>query len=357
VDFFKSCLQHVISVALKESHNIDIKAFKLFKRVCIWDSSGWQLRNGLKKEFPGCGGSATKAGCKLQYCYDFKSNSIVHFELTNGITPDQGYGKQQLAKEVEEGDLFLFDLGFFSLITFKEIDTRGGYYLSRLDPTVRLYSEGARFELLAFLKKNKEESCQEVTLEVGDCKIKSRLIAVKLPEEERKRRIRKMKKKAKERGTIVSQQRIQLAGWNLFMTNASKKKLSLELVYSFYKLRWSIEILFKQLKSQLNIDVSNHSNANRLKCEVYSTLIVSALINCAYNLLQRELWQKEKAECSLEKTFKFFANKAHLLLDITNGTITDITSTLSRLLQMAMRSCRQDLQPSRKSSLQAIYDI
>lgn len=97
-DFFKACLERTIRITSEHSPVSRFKSLNGFGRVCVWDSSGWRLNERLSNDLPGNGGSsATNAGCKLQFCYDMKSYSIVHSELTNGITPDQRYSKEQIA--------------------------------------------------------------------------------------------------------------------------------------------------------------------------------------------------------------------------------------------------------------------
>ena len=144
---------------------------------------------------------------------------------------------------------------------------------------------------------------------MGKNKTAARVVAIKIPDEELQRRIIKLRKQAKRKKRTPSAQRIFLAGWNFFITNAPEDKLPGKQIYPLYRLRWSVEILFKQFKSQLQIHTWNHANTFRLQCEIYSTLIVSVLISYAHGLIQHTLWKEDCSECSVEKTFKFFSIK------------------------------------------------
>ena len=62
-------------------------ALDAFKRVHIFDSSGWDINPGLKHVLPGSGGGASDAHCKLQAGYEYKSGSIGFFALTWSISP------------------------------------------------------------------------------------------------------------------------------------------------------------------------------------------------------------------------------------------------------------------------------
>jgi hypothetical protein len=349
-------LEFVISATVKASYPTELPVLEAFSRVCIWDSSSWQVNEKLKKSFRGCGGSGSEAGCKIQYCYDLKSSTIVHCELTAGVVPDQRYGTENITDEVKEGDLFLFDLGYVTLKTLAGIAEKGGYFVSRLDPMAIIYVNEKRLNLHSKLRKNKSRRYLEFNALVGKNKIASRIVAIKIPEEELQGRVGKLRKQAKRKKRTPSAQRIFLAGWNFFITNAPEDKLPGKQIYPLYRLRWSVEILFKQFKSQLQIHTWNHANAFRLQCEIYSTLIVSALISYAHGLLQHSMWIEDSLECSVEKTFKFFCNKAHQLFDIAAGKITEPIKTINSLFKQALKVCSRVLQKSRTSSLQRIYE-
>ena len=355
-DFLKSCLERVIYFTVSASRHVEFPTLEAFNRVCIWDSSSWQVSEELKESYRGCGGSGSAAGCKLQYCYDVKSSSIVHCELTSGTVPDQRYGNENITAEVQRGDLFFFDLGFVTLLTLGGIAQKGAYFLARLDPMMTVSVDNKPLNLYSFLRKNKSLKHKELDVLVGSKQVGARLVIVKVPPEEVERRKRKLKKQAKRKKRNPSPQRLFLTAWNFFITNAPEDKLPKEKIYPLYRLRWSVEILFKQFKSHLQIHAWNHANIYRLQCEIYSTLIVSALISYAHGLLQHTLWKEKSAECSMEKTFKFFANKSHELFDIAYGNIDKPAALISSIIKDALRVCIRVLQKSRISSLQRIYE-
>ena len=84
VNFLKSCFEKALKLCSSNTRDNAFKGFKPFSRVCIWDSSGWHLPDSLKAKLRGNGGSSSDAGCKLQFCYDAKSSSIVHCDVTDG---------------------------------------------------------------------------------------------------------------------------------------------------------------------------------------------------------------------------------------------------------------------------------
>lgn len=322
--------------------------------MCIWDSSGWQLSPKLTETFKGHGGMGSAAGCKLQYCYEVKSSSILHSELTEATVPDQRYGKENICSLVKKGDLFLFDLGYFSFDLLFKILSQGAYFVSRLGFQQTFSIDDKRLNLISWLKKHKSENYIEANILLGDKKLPVRLVAIRLPDKEIQQRRNKIRKAAKRKNRKPSNDRLYFAAWNVFVTNAPEDKLPTQQIYPVYRLRWSVELIFKQLKSHLNIDSWNHANANRLKCEVFATLLVSALLGFCQNLIQQALWKKNQAECSLEKTIKFFSNNSHCLFQVAARTISSPIHAISQLLMKALKYCIKTKQPSRLTSISRI---
>jgi len=69
----------------------DEARFAPFARVQIADSTGFGLPESLKAQFPGAGGSGSKAGAKLQLVWDSKSHPCDHFALVPWHVPDHKY--------------------------------------------------------------------------------------------------------------------------------------------------------------------------------------------------------------------------------------------------------------------------
>ena len=72
-------------------HVCDDGLFTSFTKVYLADSTGFGLPDSLHDLFPGSGGSATKAGAKIQAVWDYKSSVFGHFALTPWNIPDQKY--------------------------------------------------------------------------------------------------------------------------------------------------------------------------------------------------------------------------------------------------------------------------
>src|SRR5439155_17119411 len=88
-------LQEMIRKALTKVQTLDQVCddglFTYFTKVYLVDSTGFGLPESLQDLFPGSGGSATKAGAKIQTVWDYKSSRFDHFALTAWNIPDNKY--------------------------------------------------------------------------------------------------------------------------------------------------------------------------------------------------------------------------------------------------------------------------
>ncbi len=107
---------------------------------------------------------------------------------------------------------------------------------------------------------------------------------------------------------------MSLCAFNLFMTNISKEILISQEICALYKLRWTIELLFKQFKSVINIDESYViSNHNRFLCELYAKLIAVCLNNICFSDCMHFQMINFNIEISFDKVYKFMKSNAELL--------------------------------------------
>ena len=354
VGFMRMCFEWLLAQVEQEKFGFDVKLLRQFRRVLVWDSSKWQVNSRLKTEFRGSGGSGKAAECKLQFCFDFRKSQIVYAEVGNGATPDQS-ARTKIVECVKHGDLLLADLGYFCIPLLKAVKEKGAFFVSRLLSSCDLrLVEGEQIcsvDLLRFLSKNDRLLDREIGLgkvRGNECPLTCRLIAVRLSAKERNKRLRQLKQSARKRGVALSKRSRMLASWSLFVTNVSAELLPAEKVYDLYRVRWSVELLFRQLKSTLRVHRCSHGNRHRLLCEVYGTMIIALLSLYTHAGLQ---WL-HKAEMSVEKVFKLLRNNAYRLLESINNN--RLMPAWISLLKMAANSCRKAYQPSRMTTLQRL---
>ena len=132
--------------------------------------------------------------------------------------------------------------------------------LSKLTPT----------QIIEKLKSQKEKYLDLEVIAGDQARTPVRLIACLLTDAQVKTRI---ERKRNRDGTRMSAEQEKLACLGLFITNVEKEKCDPASIYQFYTLRWQIELIFKTLKSVLNIHQVHAMNATRLTCVLLIRLI------------------------------------------------------------------------------------
>jgi Transposase DDE domain len=75
----------------------------------------------------------------------------------------------------------------------------------------------------------------------------------------------------------VSEEKVALCGWTVFITNVPHWLLTLQEAWVLYRVRWQIELLFKLWKSDGQIDESRSDQPYRVLTEVYAKLLAMVI--------------------------------------------------------------------------------
>src|SRR5881296_3075993 len=83
-----------------------------------------------------------------------------------------------------------------------------------------------------------------------------RLVAFRLSEESAGRHRAALREAQRKQGRLPTTDALELAGWLILITNAPADKLPAQAMSYLYRVRWQIELVFKQCKSVLRLDVT-----------------------------------------------------------------------------------------------------
>lgn len=109
--------------------------------------------------------------------------------------------------------------------------------------------------------------------------LKSRLIIHLMPSQEIEKRIRKARLNAKKkRRNSPTKNDIARLHLNLFITNTDSNVIQGYQVWSLYRLRWQIELLFKIWKSICHIEKVKRVKKERLECYIFSKLLLILML-------------------------------------------------------------------------------
>jgi hypothetical protein len=234
-------LQEMIRKALTKVQTLDPVGddglLTYFSKVYLVDRTGWGLPASLKDLFPGSGGSATKAGAKIQTVWDYKSSTFDHFALTAWNIPDKKYVDTVVAL-AQTGILFLWDLGYFTVQALAHMAEASAYVCRRLNHQTNIYATVAGqlrpLALVPFLRSVTGNMAEPESVIGAKAQVKSRRIVSRVPEMSVHERRRKARKNAKQQGYTPSQAHLTLFAWNLCITNVPQTIGKTETVVKVY---------------------------------------------------------------------------------------------------------------------------
>ena len=356
--FMQKCFQHILRLKV-QGCQIETSLFEKFSKILIVDSSLWNISPYLKNIFPGSGGSASAASIKTQLIYEYKTGSMDTVDIEKGTSNDPSYAKKIPAK-VNKNYLILFDLGYWSVDLFLKIQKKGAFYVSRLKSDVSLWLKDDNGFLKIILEKilgNQNTSAIEFYAYLKK-KHKTRIIAFRVPEEIANRRRQKLKIKSKKNGFKVSKRSFALCDWTILITNCDENLMTGKMIRSVYRIRWTIELIFKSWKSILKIDECNvKTNVNRLLCELYGKLILATFIHNVYQVSNYYLWIKEKKEISFSCVSNYIIDNSQQYFYKLKLSTSKFSAYINSKLNKIIYNCIKYYQPSRKTTLQRIYEM
>lgn len=306
VKFMKRIARAVFKSKFNTS-KLEIEIFKSFSSVLILDSSWWQLPKSLAKLFPGFGGVSSKASVRLQLAIDYLRGTLKFFDITEGTKNDSNYAKTIISK-IRKNTLVLADLGYYSAEFFQMLTKKSAYFVSKLQTNSGVYhpQTGKKIDLEKLLKKAKKD---RLSFDVTVGRLRSvrevyRLVAIKVPKSVSEQRRRFKRARARCNKSQVKKSTLLWCDWTLLITNTKEEILPAEKIHDVYRLRWQIELVFKQFKSVLAIDNVNTARKERLLCELYGKLILAFLVTQVYNYENSKQWGKYQRELSFDKFCK-----------------------------------------------------
>ena len=296
-------------------------------------------------------GGGQEAAVKLQVRIDYLHGTLFGPFLQAAERHDRASVVQKMP--ITQGAIRLADLGYFSLDCLNQINNNEGYYLSRIQVQTHLFDRyGRQLDLPKWLAHQHIDEIDMPILLGQHHRIKTRLLAWRLPEMVAQERRRKLLFFAKRKGQKPSKARLALCDWTLLVTNTSKDLLSLKDAQSLARLRWQIELLFKLWKSHGQVDKSKSQKPWRILTEVYAKII--GLIIQHWVLLTR-LWHYP--DKSLVKAAQIVRKQAVLIAVAISGmnpiTLPDSLKIIQAALQMGCRMNKKKKIPNTYQLLMA----
>jgi hypothetical protein len=270
-------LRQVLATAVGQTvtgQEVGLPLLARFNGVYIQDCSTVSLPRALRAVWQGCGGKAGvgESAIKLGVQLDLLHGQLDGPHLASGRTHDRVVCAAMA--DLPPASLWMGDLGLVTLARLRTIAASGGSFLSRLKSQTRLETADGRVWSQLELLAAGDGTTTDVPVRIGSrMRLPVRLLAIRMPAEIAEERRERLRATAARKQQPVSAERLALAGWSIYVTNATVAQLSLAEAAVLVRARWQIELLFKLWKQHARIDASRSRQPQRLLCELYAKLI------------------------------------------------------------------------------------
>jgi hypothetical protein len=308
VAFVKEILKELLERQFSKVFCVDF--LSQFNHVRIKDSTRFIVPDKLSKQFKGSGGSkGTSQACvSIQYEYDVRSGKVLDLNVTAGIRNDATDASETKTK-INKGDLVIRDLGYFNLPVLTGFADQGASFISRLNTSILVYeldsTEKIGFKELYDQMCQKNQAQCDIQVLVGKGKLEQlRLIVEIVPEQVYEERVRKVNKQNKEKGYTTSEEYKARCRFNMFITNVPNEEFSIREAMMIYRLRWQVELMFKNWKTVCKINKIQPMKYERFACLLFAKLILILLSMQIICNLQVYYFKKRRLILSENKCFK-----------------------------------------------------
>ena len=261
-EFFRTSLCDIMGkLSLKVLGFEAGQAFSEFNRIVIQDGSSFAIHHALAGVFPGRFNAVSPAAVELHCTLDLLQDA----PLTIALSPDTDSEHDYLpAPESLRGDLFMADRGYLDLAYLREIDRHGGFFIVRskvgLNPRVidAYREDGQRLK-----------SCQDRDLKA---------ITSKFPKQQRTElEVEWLLEGEPFRLRLIVSWNRETKCFDYLLTNLPQGRYTISMVCLAYKLRWQVELLFKEWKSHTNLHKFDTEKETISEALIWASLAASAI--------------------------------------------------------------------------------
>lgn len=271
---FSKLVLHAVLYALDLQRDVSkgtAGALSFFREVLAVDSMVIRLHELLAGAYPGTRINHSPAAAKLHMVLNVLRAGPRTLRLSSGRTDDRSPW-QRLGPWVR-GRLLLMDLGYFAYELFARIEQNGGFFISRLksgaNPLIVANNRACRGQAVKLEGRRLRDVLKHLQRKIID-------VMVEVQFERRAYRGRSRRDRVVVRLVGVFNEQTQR--YHLYLTNIAPEKLDAEQVAETYRLRWQVELLFKELRTHYRLDQLPSSKRVVVESLVYAailTLIVS----------------------------------------------------------------------------------
>ena len=259
--FFRAALEHLVA-SVASAAGLELSGpLGRFEDVRIYDGTGQRVPPRGREALPAC--TKGKAGTKWVMGYSIKTGLLEHGECDAETASETPLWKK-LVPTFARGVLYLFDLGFFERALFASAKAAGAHVLMRLKSSAKVRVTGHLGEnghaplpgwsLGYYLRFASRKRGTVFDLDViwgkGNDAVALRLV-----------------------GFAHKSDHIR---W--YLTTVPRSLLSARQIIQTYRLRWLIELLFREIKQSADLGRSFTADPNAIKALTYGAMLAHALV-------------------------------------------------------------------------------
>ena len=259
--FFREALKHFVDSVVHSAGLMLSGPMGRFADVRIYDGTGQRVPPRGRNALPAC--TKGKAGAKWVMGYSIKTGLLEH-GIGDAETASETPLWRKLVPTFTRGVLYLFDLGFFERALFASAQAAGAHVLMRLKST-------AKVRVLS-------HACPNGRAQLSGWSLGYFLQAV-----------------SKKRGTVFDLDvswgkgkeliHLRLVGYahkansiRWYLTTVPRSMLTANQIIQGYRLRWLIELLFRELKQTSDLGRSFTADANAIAALTYGAMLAHAMV-------------------------------------------------------------------------------
>ena len=244
--------------------------FARFEHIHIQDGSSFALKHSLAGVFPGRFTTVSPAAVELHVDLDLLSDTVNQVVLS----PDSS-AERQFLPDVQDlaGSLLLADRGYFARAYFQALDEAGGHFIVRagsgINPLIvrALGPDGRAVKRFAH-RRLKDVLCKLARFEYLDMTVQF----------------------GKWQCRLVVHPNLSPGGAPRYLlTNLDPQVFTPQHVSDGYRLRWQVELLFKEWKSYANLRAFDTANPHIAEGLIWAALCAATLKRYCAHMTERML--------------------------------------------------------------------
>jgi hypothetical protein len=261
-EFFCTSLCHIMSQLTMKVLGFEAgAAFSAFNRLILQDGSSFALHEALATIFPGRFTAVSPAAVELHCTMDLLQDAPIIIALSPDTDTEHD---DRPEPESLRGDVLLADRGYLDLASLRDIDRHGGFFIVRGKSNVNPRVINAYREDGQGIK-----SCQDRDLQaiISKCPKRQRAeLAVEWLIDHQPFRVR-----------LIVRWNPEKHGFDYLVTNLPQGRYTISVICLGYKLRWQVELLFKEWKSHNNLHKFDTAKNTIAEALIWASLAASAI--------------------------------------------------------------------------------